>query len=1052
MGVKRFTGHLNSLNKRRSVLLGLVLIALVLLSGLVTACKLAPNPGTSHSPSGYVDVVTGGPNSVRIEGWTSDWDTLNPINVVFLINGAWAPGVFNANLSRTDVDAWYRRGAYFGFDVTLPVPAGPVSVCVIALNVGPGQNTILGCVSTTATTPITPPAPTTTTTTPPTPTTTTTTPPTPTTSTTTTSTTTTLPPTTTTTTTTTPTTTTTTTPTTTTTTTPTTTTTTTVPPIPVPVVSDVSPAYGPVAGGTEVTISGTDLDGATAVKFGLIDATSFTQVSSTGITAFSPPQAPICVEVTVTTPDGVSVGSIGTGTDFTYVAVPTVTGISPKVGPVDGATEVTITGTNLSDPSSVKFGTTEAASVTALSSTELTAISPAGLAGTVNVTVETAGGISATSVDDEFTYEVPTPTTTTTTLPPVTTTTTTTTTIPDGKPTAVATATPISGDAPLLVSFDSSGSSPGTGTGLTYSWDFGDGSALETGDTPTHTYSSAGSYSATLTLTNSLGSSTSPPIFITVDLAPDTNTTFYVRTTGSTGSACGPLVDPCSTITEAQTNAVTNGIHLIQVAGGDYSGPIDLVSDMSITGGYKQDFSSFDAAEVTTSSGTSTANPLTVSGVSNSSVSGISFFGFLRSSGSATGVLVTGASTGVTIGSNDSPRTLVGGGVGPDATGILVTGASSVSVINATVNSGTPIGAGSSAYGVRALGGSVVNVTASAVTAAPGIAGVSAGGGAPAQATSGCIGGLGGNASGARSPGAGGGGGGCTSNVGGSGGLGGQYTSGGAAGGNGVGTNPGLGGTGGCGSLLGCPLNATGGLAGASGQAGTAGNAGSNTPNATDTWSPTNGSAGSVGRAGSGGGGGGGGKSASASGGGGGGGGSAGNGGTAGATGGTSGGGSFGIYANSATVNLFTSVVTSSEGGGGGSGSAGGRGGNGGNGNNGGNRFCCSAGGGGGGGGGGAGGGGGGAGGGAGGASIAVYHNGTGSLTVTVTNSFRPASAAAGGLGGTASSPATTGVGGTGVQSAGNGASSDAGRGGPAGADGPPGQLLRIWNNGITTP
>ena len=298
--------------------------------------------------------------------------------------------------------------------------------------------------------------------------------------------------------------------------------------------------------------------------------------------------------------------------------------------------------------------------------------------------------------------------------------TTTTTTIPAGRPTAIASATPTIGDAPLVVSFDSSGSLPGTGTGLTYSWNFGDSSALETGTTATHTYTSVGTYTARLTLTNSLGTSTSSPITITANLDP--NPKYYVRTTGSTGSACGPLADPCSTITEAQTNAVANGIHLIRVAGGNYSNPIDLASNMSITGGYKQDFSSFDAAEVTTSFGTGTGNPVTVNGVSNSSLIGMSLQGVTRSSGSATGVLVTGGSTGVVIGNNDSPRTVVGGGVGPNATGILITGGSSVTVVNATVNSGTPTGAGSSAYGVRALGLSVVNVTLSEVTAQPGVA------------------------------------------------------------------------------------------------------------------------------------------------------------------------------------------------------------------------------------------------------------------------------------------------------------------------------------------
>ena len=68
-------------------------------------------------------------------------------------------------------------------------------------------------------------------------------------------------------------------------------------------------------------------------------------------------------------------------------------------------------------------------------------------------------------------------------------TTTTTTTISTGPPVAVAGASPTIGDAPLTVHFDSSGSQPGTGTDLTYSWDFGDGSPADSGTSPTHVYS-----------------------------------------------------------------------------------------------------------------------------------------------------------------------------------------------------------------------------------------------------------------------------------------------------------------------------------------------------------------------------------------------------------------------------------------------------------------------------------------------------------------------------------------------------------------------------------
>lgn len=64
-----------------------------------------------------------------------------------------------------------------------------------------------------------------------------------------------------------------------------------------------SPASGPVAGGTTVTITGTNLTGATAVNFGIPAATSFTVESATQIIATSPAGTGI-VNVTVTTRAG----------------------------------------------------------------------------------------------------------------------------------------------------------------------------------------------------------------------------------------------------------------------------------------------------------------------------------------------------------------------------------------------------------------------------------------------------------------------------------------------------------------------------------------------------------------------------------------------------------------------------------------------------------------------------------------------------------------------------------------------------------------------------
>ncbi len=172
-------------------------------------------------------------------------------------------------------------------------------------------------------------------------------------------------------------------------------------------ISSLNPATGPLAGGNQVVITGTGFVGVTAVKFGSSDSTSFTVNSSTKITATVPVHAAGPVDVTVATARGTSATS--SLDQYTYVATPTVTALSPTSGPTAGGTTITITGTNLSGASAVRFGTTNAAGFAVKSSTQITATAPAHAAGAVDVTVATAGGTSASLSADQFTY-VPPPT------------------------------------------------------------------------------------------------------------------------------------------------------------------------------------------------------------------------------------------------------------------------------------------------------------------------------------------------------------------------------------------------------------------------------------------------------------------------------------------------------------------------------------------------------------------------------------------------------------------------------------------------------------------
>ncbi len=168
-----------------------------------------------------------------------------------------------------------------------------------------------------------------------------------------------------------------------------------------PTITKISPAAGPLAGGTAVTITGTNLTGATAVLFGSTPAKSFTVVSATQITATSPAGGPGLVDVTVVTPGGTS--TVVASDQFTYFAAPMVTSISPAAGPTAGGTVVTING-ELTGATAVNFGTFPATGVKVVSPSQVTAISPAGVAATVDITVVTPGGTSATSPADKYRY------------------------------------------------------------------------------------------------------------------------------------------------------------------------------------------------------------------------------------------------------------------------------------------------------------------------------------------------------------------------------------------------------------------------------------------------------------------------------------------------------------------------------------------------------------------------------------------------------------------------------------------------------------------------
>ncbi len=165
--------------------------------------------------------------------------------------------------------------------------------------------------------------------------------------------------------------------------------------VPAPVLTSVTPTQGPATGGTQLTLTGSNLAGATVTVGGRAATNLFYNAAGTQILATTPPGTAGPATVTVTTPGGTS-----SRTGFTYVAVPTLTSVSPVKGPTAGGTRLTLTGTNLANPVRV---TVNGAPATILSSTgtQITVTAPAGTAGPATVVVTTAGGTSNTAT---YTY------------------------------------------------------------------------------------------------------------------------------------------------------------------------------------------------------------------------------------------------------------------------------------------------------------------------------------------------------------------------------------------------------------------------------------------------------------------------------------------------------------------------------------------------------------------------------------------------------------------------------------------------------------------------
>lgn len=174
-----------------------------------------------------------------------------------------------------------------------------------------------------------------------------------------------------------------------------------------PTISTLSPASGGVAGGTAVTIVGTNFTPDTSVSFGGNLASAVTQVDANTIIAVTPLHTNGAVNVVLSNSAGTATLTQG----FNYLLIaPTLRSLTPTTASVAGGVTITLTGTNLTGTTAISIGGRAASNINVVNDTTVTALVPAYLSGALQADVVISNGLANASLGGAFTYLVGTPT------------------------------------------------------------------------------------------------------------------------------------------------------------------------------------------------------------------------------------------------------------------------------------------------------------------------------------------------------------------------------------------------------------------------------------------------------------------------------------------------------------------------------------------------------------------------------------------------------------------------------------------------------------------
>lgn len=146
-------------------------------------------------------------------------------------------------------------------------------------------------------------------------------------------------------------------------------------------------------------------------------------------------------------------------------------------------------------------------------------------------------------------------------------------------PTAIASANPVSGTAPLTVAFASTGSSDPDGSIVSWYWDFGD-NGNSTEEQPTHVYLAPGTYTAQLTVTDNCSATATDNVTITVS-AGSTSSLFVDQQTVGRIALPGGRSAGQSVILVKDNTGIIEGATVLASYTGPTSGTVSGTTDAS---------------------------------------------------------------------------------------------------------------------------------------------------------------------------------------------------------------------------------------------------------------------------------------------------------------------------------------------------------------------------------------------------------------------------------------------------------------------------------------